>query len=309
MVRYILGRQERSLDLDINRLLESPSKIKEDFRHIWNTIVKNINVNIGTDTAFSELENLVIYEALDGSRSTCAFNKNINPQFEGPLYVIKFMHILKLLGAKTCCMMVHTSYNRDRGQTEFNNVICAIEEGAPLIKNYGIENNVFCSCMCINKNYELKTILNDITESTRNGEFCTHFLFDYNEEWAETDVGLEAIKNLPEIDVHIRHTKFQFSGGWIPGKMSKSVFLYSQNGSTYSNWDTNELITLISLSLLAKLFHKGEALGKIYKNDGEIIERYKTRELKLFNKIINLRDNPKKLFMIGSPVGVYQFYY
>ncbi len=308
-MKYMLDSQDYLVDLNINKLMEPPSEVKEKFCHIWHTIVKNINMDLSVDTAFSEFKNLVIYEALDGSRSTCAFNKNINPQFEGPLYVIKFMHILRLLGAKTCCIMIHTSYNRDRGQTEFNNVICSIEEGAPLIKNYGIENNVFCSCMYINKNYELKTILDDITESTRDGEFCTHFLFDYNEEWIATDSGLKAIKNLPEIDVHIRHTKFQFSGGWLPGKMSRSVFLYSQNGSTYSNWDTNELITLISLSLLAKLLHKGEALDKIYKSEEEVIQRYAKRELELFNKRINLRENPKKLFMIGSPVGVYQFYY
>ena len=124
-----------------------------------------------------------------------------------------------------------------------------------------------------------------------------------------TENGQNIIKNLPDIDVHIRHTKFQFAGGWLPDKMSHSVFLYSQNGTTYSNWESDEIITLAALAILTNLLHKGELFKKTYATKGEINQRYESRELKLFNKVINLRENPKKLSIIGSPIGVYQFYY
>lgn len=306
-MKYMLLEQGPPVEFDFDSLLTSNSKIKNYFYKIWNTIIQKTQLNISVDTAVKEFKNLTIYEAVDGSRST--LNQNLDRGGECVLYVINFIHTLRALGAKTCFMMIHSSYNRRRGEKELKNILHDIEIGSALIKKYGIENNICCSCICINENYELVNLLKDVTESTKNGEFCTYFLFDYNEEWAMTEKGRNIIKNLPGIDVHIRHTKFQFSGGWIPDKMSRSVFLYSQNGTTYSNWKTDELVTLMALSLLAKLFHKGESLEKIYTTQEEIDRRYKLRELQLFNRVIKLRENPRKLFMIGSPVGVYQFYY
>ena len=306
---YELDKQIQFMEFDYNKLFALTSKIENDFYNIWNNIVQKAELNISVNTAIKEFKNLVLYEALDGSRSTLTSTQNISRETEGALYVINFIHVLRTLGAKTCFIMIHTSYNRSRGKNEFKNILRCIEIGARLIKRYAIENNICCPCICMNENHELINLLKDVTESTKNGEFCAYFLFDYNEEWAMTEKGQNIIKNLPDIDVHIRHTKFQFSGGWIPSKMSHSAFLYSQNGSTYSNWDSDELVTLSALSLLAKLLHKGEALNKIYLTREEINQRYELRELKLFNKVINLRENPKKLFMIGSPIGAYQFYY
>ena len=304
-----LDKKIQFMELDYKISFPSTSEIKNDFCNIWNNIIQKIGQNISVNAAIKEFNNLVIYEALDGSRSTLTSRQNINRETEGALYVLNFIHILQTLGAKTCLIMIHTSYNRKRGENEFKNILQYIKTGARLIKRYAIENNICCSCICMNENYELKSLLNDVIESTKNGEFCTYFLFDYNEEWAMTKKGQNIIKNLPDIDVHIRHTKFQFSGGWIPGKMSRSAFLYSQNGTTYSNWSSDELITLLALSLLAKLLHRGEGLNKTYRTIEEIDQRYKLREIELFNKVINLRNNPKKIFMIGSPIGVYQFYY
>ena len=306
-MKTLLINLEKITDLDYNKLFASTSTIKNDFYKIWNMIIQKTQLNISVDTAMKEFENLTIYEAVDGSRST--LNQNLNRGEECVLYVINFIHTLKALGAKTCLIMIHTSYNRNRGENEIKNILHNIEIGSALIKKYGIQNNICCSCICINEDYELIDLLKDVTESTKNGEFCTYFLFDYNEKWAMTERGQNIIKNLPNIDVHIRHTKFQFSGGWIPDKMSHSAFLYSQNGSIYSNWDSDELVTLLALSLLAKLLHKGEILNKTYITRNEINKRYRLRELELFNKVIELRSNPKKLFMIGSPNGVYQFYY
>lgn len=294
---------------DYNKLFGSPSTIKSDFYYIWNNIIKKTKLKINVDVAIEEFKNLVLYEALDGSRSTLTSNKDINRGKECALYVINFIHVLKVLGAKTCVFMIHTSYNRNRGENEFKNILHDIESGTFFIKKYSIENDIRCSCICLNENYELINLMKDISESTKNGEFCAYFLFDYNEEWAMTEKGQNIIKNLSDIDVFIRHTKFQFSGGWIPGKMSRSVFLYSQNGTTYNNWDSDELVALVALALLAKILHKDEGLHKIYTAKEEINRRYELRELKLFNKVVNLREESKKLFMIGSPIGVYQFYY
>lgn len=287
----------------------STSIIKNKFYDIWNRIIQKINLDVTADEGFAEIKDLVIYDILDGTRSTLISRYSIDYRLESGLYALNFIHTLKALSAKNCYIMIHTSYNRGRGKREFNHVLEKILEAGPYIKKYAIQNSICCLCIGAGDNYEHINLLKNINEATKKGIFNSIFLFDYNEKWPLTIEGQNILNKLPNIDVFIRHTKFQISGGWIPGKMSQSVFLYSQNGSTFSNWDSDELVALIALALLAKLLHKGEVLNKTYKSEEEINQRYKLRELKLFNKVITLRKNPRKLFMFGSPIGVYQLYY
>lgn len=308
-MQYILDKQRKHVKFDYNELFASASTIKKDFYRIWKKIVQKTDLDIINDEDRNEVKNLVLYDILDGNRSTMISKPAIDRNLETPLYTLNFIHTLRTLGARSCYIMIHTSYNRERGNADFNQIMKKIALGAPLIKEYAIQNDIHCSCIGMQENYEHISLLNDITESTKDGNFHTYFLFDYNEKWLLTKSAQNMLNTMPNIDVYIRHTKFQPSGGWIPEKMSRSAFLYSQNGSIYSNWDSDELITLVALSLLAKLLHKGECLDKIYNTREEIIQRYELRELKLFNEIINLRENPKKLCMMGSPMGIYQFYY
>jgi hypothetical protein len=305
----LLDNYEKITDLDYNKLFASTSTIKNDFYKIWDKIIQKIDLDINNDKNCKEIKNLVIYDILDGSRSTLISKPKVDWDVELPLYTLNIIHTLRALGARNCYIMIHTSYNRERGEKEFNQVLKKIALGALLIKKYAIQNNIRCSCIGMNKSYEHIRLLNDVMESTKNGDFHTYFLFDYNEKWILNKNAQILLNSMPDIDVYIRHTKFQPSGGWIPDKMSHSAFLYSQNGSIYSNWDSDELVALLAISLLAKLLHKGELLSKTYIAKEEISQRYRLRELELFNKVIELRANPKKLFMIGSPVGVYEFYY
>jgi len=304
-----LDKQRKHAKFDYNELFASGSTIKKDFYRIWKKIVQKIDLDIINDEDCNEVKNLVLYDILDGNRSTLISKPAIDRNLEAPLYTLNFIHTLRALGARSCYIMIHTSYNRERCNADFNQIMKKIALGAPLIKEYAIQNDVHCSCIGMQENYEHICLLNDITESTKDGNFHTYFLFDYNEKWVLTKSTQNMLNTMPNIDVYIRHTKFQPSGGWIPEKMSRSAFLYSQNGSTYSNWESDEIITLLALSLLAKLLHKGEILSKTYATSEEINKRYKLREGKLFNKSIKLRLDPKKLFMMGSPFGIYQFYY
>lgn len=312
-MEHVLDKYGQFTELDYNELFNksfaSASIIKNYFYKIWNEIIRKTDLDIISDKNCKEIKNLVIYDILDGSRSTLNSKSTIDQDAEVALYTLNLIHTLKTLGAKNCYIMIHTSYNRKRGEKGFNRILEKIALGAPLIKKYAIENNVRCSCIGMRENYEYIHLLNEIMESTKNGEFHTYFLFDYDEEWILNKDAQSLLDTMPDIDVYIRHTKFQASGGWIPDKMSRSAFLYSQNGSIYSNWDSDEIVTLLALSLLAKLIHRGEILSKTYTTKTEINQRYRLRELELFNKVIELRVNPKKLFMMGSPVGVYQFYY
>ncbi len=304
-----VGKQEQSGDTNYNKFFALPSVIQNDFYKIWNKIIQKTDLDISLSKNLTELKNLVIYDILDGNRSTLVSNSTIGNEFESVIFVLNLIHTLKNLGARDCYIMIHTSYNRERGEKEFKRILDKISLGASLIKNYAIQNNIRCLFIGPRQNYEHIHLLNDIINSTKNGEFHAYFLIDYNEMWITTEAAQSIFSTLPDINVHIRHTKFQVSGGWIPEKMSYSAFLYSQNGTLYSNWNSDDLVALVALSLLAKLLHKGEILNKAYYTKEEINRRYKFREVDLFNKVINLRENPKKLFIIGSPIGVYQFYY
>jgi hypothetical protein len=284
--------------------------IRDYFRNIYTNIFKQLDdFKTNVEELQESIKELVLYDALDGGRTTLTSKPFIEQKDDIPLFSIGLMHTLKVLGAKSCVIMIHTSYNRERGEKEFQRVLNLIKSGAELIKQYSMENSIRCNCLCINEDYELIDVLRDVERQTRAGVFNAYLLFDYNEEWFGKKEGYDILNKLPNIDVHVRHTKFNFSGGWIPSKMHRSAFLYSQNGSSFSNWENDELVAQVAIALLAKKFNEGEGLNKVYSDYNEIQQRYKKREVDLFKKIVYLREHPKKLFIFGSSIGPYQIYY
>ncbi len=295
---------------DFKKIFAPESIIIDDFQKIWTIIIEEIDeVEISVKDAVKEVKELIIYDALDGGRTTLTCKPFINKIDDVPLFSIALIHTLRVLGAKSCVIMVHTSYNRERGPKDFERVLRTIKSGTEIVKQYSITHAVRCRCLCLNEDYEFIDIIRDTEQQTQNGTFNAHFLFDYNEKWFITEKGRNILNTLPEINVHIRHTKFNFSGGWIPDKMKKSAFLYSQNGTVYSNWEPDELVALVAMALLAKKLNEREGLSKLYSSFEEIEQRYKKREIELFQKTVQLKTNPKKLFSVGSPIGVYQIYY
>jgi len=303
-------REIYTLKYDFRKLFASQSMIHDDFCNIWTSINEKMRcVKITVEEVQEAVKDLVLYDILDGGRTTLTSKPFIEPKDDIPLFSIALIHTLRVLGAKSCVIMIHTSYNRERGQKEFKRVLNTIKSGAELIKQYSMEYSVRCNCLCLNEDYELIDVLKDVERQTRDGIFNAYFLFDYNEEWYGKKEGCNILNALPDINVHVRHTKFQPSGGWIPSKMHKSAFLYSQNGSSYSNWEPDELVAQVAMALLAKKFNEGEGLSKVYLSYDEIQRRYIKREVDLFQKTIYLREHPKKLFMLGSPLGTHQIYY
>jgi len=284
--------------------------IRDYFHDIWSSVIEKVDsINTSVEDAQESVKELIIYDILDGSRTSLTSKPFIEPKDDIPLFSIALIHTLRVLGAKSCVIMIHTSYNRERGEEELGRVLNIIKSGAELIKQYSTEHDVRCKCLCMNKNYELIDLLKDVEQQTQNGIFNAYFLFDYNEEWCVTEEGFNILNVLPDINVHVRHTKFQPSGGWIPGKMRKSAFLYSQNGTVYSNWEPDELVALVAMALLTKKFNEKEMLSKTYLDFNEIRQRYVKREVNLFREVIRLREGTKKLFIFGSPIGTYQIYY
>jgi len=157
--------------------------------------------------------------------------------------------------------------------------------------------------------YELEDLLAEKLPRLEDPEFRAHFLVDYAEEMFLTPEGRAALERLPNIDVCVRHTKLQVSGGWIPTRMLRSSYVYSQNGTLFSNWEPDELVALAAVALLAKKLMSGEILSKAYLDIDDVKRRFQLRELNLFQRTVKLRPEPRKLFVVGSPIGLYQVYY
>lgn len=305
-----MGERDLTLKYDFPKLFAPSSTIHDDFYNIWSSLIEKVDNNkISVEDAQESIKELVIYDILDGSRTTLASKPFIDPKDDIPLFSIAFIHTLRVLGAKSCVIMLHTSYNRERGEKDIKRVLSLIKSGSDLITQYSVEHGIRCRCLCINEDYELIDLLKNVEQRTQEGIFNAYFLFDYNEGWYSTEKGIKILNTLPDINVHIRHTKFQPSGGWIPGKMHRSAFLYSQNGTVYSNWESDEFVALVTMALLAKKLNEGEGLSKVYSSNDEIQHRYIKREVDLFQEIIYLKRQPKKLFIFGSPIGTYQVYY
>jgi hypothetical protein len=296
--------------INFNNLFLTTRQIQKKFESIWKQIARNFSqISLNSNDYIKLIDKFVIYDALDGTRSTISTDVEIPSKAEASLYLLEFIHTLKAIGASNCIIMVHTSYNRERGEEEFFKILNKIKIGLKILEKYSLMNDIRMNCLCNNKNYELKRDIKMLEKKTINGKFITNLLFDYNESWIKTKSGYNMIESLPNIDVNIRHTKFNFSGGWIPEKMKKSDFLYSQNGTVFSNWKSDELIAQLIIALICKIINAGEALSKKYNSLEEIQLRHKMREKELFNKTIYLREKYKKLFYFGSPIGIYKIYY
>src|SRR2546428_357711 len=224
------------------------------------------------------------------------------------LYCLALVHTLASLGARTNVIMTHTVYNRDRGPEETKRFLEILLKGIDPFREYARRHGLAIHLEGIREGYELEQEFNRAFPMPSHPKFDAHFLMDYEEEWFLSPEGRALLEALPPIDVVVRHTKLGISGGWIPTRMRKAAYVYSQNGTVHSNWNFNEYAAMVAVTYLAKLLHEGEALSKTYASIDEIKARYRDREIRLRQKIVRLSPKPRKLFVVGSPVGLIQVY-
>lgn len=285
-------------------------QIQAHFHDIWSRIEEHIDLSLTSEEAIRLFPSLVLYDIPDGTRSTLSVRPEVDVGMDAGLYCVALIHTLRCLGSESGVLMTHTSYNRMRGKEGLDRILKIISRGAKPLQTYARENYVNVHWVGIGERYELRNQLLSSFPISEQAEFEAFLLIDYSEDLVGDGDFRDDVERLPLIDVCIRHTKFNMSGGgWIPGKLLKSTFIYSQNGTLYSNWDFDELVAMCTFALLAKLFHEGEGLVKMYGDIDEVKRRYQLRELKLFSQRVQLRANPRKLFVLGSGLGLYQLYF
>jgi hypothetical protein len=287
----------------------SDEELRSYFHSAWGAIEERMELALTSEEALRLFPSLVIYDMPDGTRSTLTVRPDVEVGVDAALYCAALIHVLRGLGSRSCIIMTHTYYNRARGEEGLERILKIMSEGATVLKTYASMHGVGVHLVGMQADYELRNRLTFDAMNRSISQFNAHFLVDHAEERFMDPRFKPTFDPLPDVDVCIRHTKLNMAGGWIPGKLLRSTFMYSQNGTLFSNWEFDELVAMVTVALLAKLLHKGEGLVKMYGDVDEVKRRYQLRELRLFNQVIALRSDPKKLFVIGHPAGLCQLYY
>jgi len=288
--------------------LATPETIREAFVQAWEGLSHSLNLGVEPSDALAGIRDLVLYDIPDGTRSTLSVPLTMDVQTDAGMYCLALVHTLASLGSRQAVILTHTAYNRERGPDDTKRFLEVLEKGIEPFRGYARRHRVAMHLYGLHAGYELAPRLFKAFPMPEKPNFDAHFLLDYQEEWFLTPEWRDYLDALPDIDVVVRHTKLQVSGGWIPMRMRKAAFMYSQNGSLHSNWTFPEYAAMAAVAYAAKVLHKGEALSKQYVSIDEIKDRYRQRELSLQQRTVRLIAKPKKLFVIGSPVGLIQVY-
>ncbi len=288
--------------------LATPEAIRDAFVTAWEGLSHSLHLGIGPTTALAGLRDLVVYDIPDGTRSTLSIPETMDVETDAGMFCLSLVHTLASLGAARAILLTHTVYNRERGPDDTRRFLEIMAHGVKPFQGYARRHGIRMHLHGMHEGYELEPLLAEAFSVPAAPKFDAHFLLEYEEEWFLTAEGRALLESLPPVDVVVRHTKLQVSGGWIPLRMRKSAYMYSQNGSLNSNWSYDEYAAMIAVAYAAKLLQTGEALNKQYVSVDEIKDRYRQRELQLQERIVKLKQAPRKLFVIGSPVGLVRVY-
>jgi len=238
--------------------------------------------SLGIDTDIEETTDLVIYEMTDGMRTSTRLEGS-NAYFDGGVFCLRFMHMLRILGMSSC--YVNVIEEKHTLRDNYKHIFDGLMKLFPIYAEYAKEHNVKLVFLGdLNGSLEPKGYQGNFSEDLKNLEsktekntgFTAYFLINYSLNWAMRNESRFA--TMPLLDVTVRHTKFQFpTGMMLPS--SKSDFcslIYVQQGSAGTTWSDEQIVQLIAIALRSKLLNSGTQYLKSYKEG----ERDKIRSLR-----------------------------
>src|SRR5512136_27361 len=95
--------------------LATPEAIRDAFVAAWEGLSHSLHLGIGPSRALDSLQDLVLYDIPDGTRSTLSVPAAMDVETDAGMYCIAFVHTLASLGAHRAVLLTHTVYNRERG--------------------------------------------------------------------------------------------------------------------------------------------------------------------------------------------------
>ncbi len=287
----------------------------EEIRAIFGDCCEKLRI----DGSRENMEGLVIYDMTDGTRTSTELEGS-DAYFDGGLFVMRFVHFLKVLGAKNSYINVIHEGHKQR--VNYNDIYEGMRRHVEMYREYSRKNNVRLRFVGkydtgINPkdtDYDLRADLKELEEATAiNPEHTVHFMINYSTRWAAEE-GKEFFKKLPEANVILRHAKGYVNGDmWLFGKLDNNSFVYAQNGSSNINWSDRQIIMLIALCLRSLLLNKGTHLSKKYEGDEKDVVRQK-REIELtfihesfYDKSVETKFKKRAVIFSSYGPEIYEF--
>ncbi len=238
------------------------------------------------DSLKKNMEELVIYDMTDGTRTSTEL-EGADAYVDGGLFVMRFIHFQKVLGARNS--YINVIHEGHKNRVNYSDIYEGMRRHVEMYREFSKKDNIALKFVGNydsridpkNTNYDLRKDLKDLENETAiNAQHTAHFLINYSTKWV-AEVGRGLFKNLPEANVILRHAKGYVNGDmWLYGKLDNNSFVYAQNGSSNINWSDRQIIMLIALCLRSMLLNKGTHMSKKYEGDEKDIVR-KKREIEL----------------------------
>jgi len=288
---------------------------KEEAIKLFDSVCEQIQINPSKE----DISELCIYEMTDGTRTSTEL-KGEDAYFDGGIFILRFIHILKAIGGKK--IYVNVIHEDHKKRANYPEIYMGMKKHVEVYRDYAHNNKIkMCfvgkydaSGVNIEKDFSLVDELQKLEKETSSfNEFTAYFMINFSTKWAAQD-GRSFFETLPDANVIVRHTKGYVNGDmWIYGKLDDNTFVYVQNGSSSINWSNRQIIYLIALSLRSMLLNRGTHLFKKYKSDEqEYIRRKREIELSIIHKDFydpKTEEKNKKRVIIFSPIGpeIYEF--
>jgi len=270
--------------------LPSDEFIKTSFQDACKTL--------GIENFEQSLKQTVIYDMTDGMRTSTQL-KGSNAYYDGGIFVVRLMNIMRVLGMPACYVNVIEEKHRQRDNYSdiydgLKLLYATYEEYA---QKYGVRLNFVGD---LETALEPSGSAGGFGESLKrlcqktagNTQFTANFLINYSLDWAMKHESY--FTEFPKIDVTIRHTKLQFPTGMMlpPAISDFSSLMYVQQGSASSTWNDNQLIYLVAVALRSKILNESTQYFKQYA-DGERDFVRSQRETELY--LVHRRPFVEKL--------------
>jgi hypothetical protein len=255
----------------------------------------------------------------DGTRTSTELEGS-DAYFDGGLFVIRFIHFLKVLGSKNS--YINVIHEGHKNRINYMDIYEGMRRHVDMYKKFSVMDNLrlrFIGKYDVQINpgetaYDIRKDFKDLEDATaKNPAHTTHFMINYSTRWAAEE-GKEFFRTLPAVNVILRHAKGYVNGDmWLYGKLDNNSFVYAQNGSSNVNWSDRQIIMLIAACLRSLMLNKGTHMSKKYQGDEKDIVRQK-REIELSFIHRSFHDSSteikfKKRVVIFSSYGpeVYEF--
>ena len=277
---------------------------------------------LGVEQIDDGLDDLVIYEMTDGMRTSTRLEGD-NAYFDGGIFCLRFIHMLRILGMTSC--YVNVIEEKHTLRDNYTHIFDGLKKLYPIYEEYAKQHNVRLVFLgdlegsLEPKGYEgnFSEALKRLESKTeKNTSFTAYFLINYSLDWAMKNES--KFESMPLLDVTVRHTKFQFPTGMMlpAAKSDFCSLIYVQQGSAGTTWSDEQIVQLITLALRSKLLNNGTQYLKSYK-DGEkdAIRSKRENELFMVHRKLDAttstseREGSTKRAILAGPAGpeIYEF--